>query len=393
MLGELVIRRLCLGRQDGAGMRTALARVWTVFITIAFVQLANALQTDLLSVRADLEAFRPDIIGYVMSAYYVGYSLAPLTGRFIIGKLGHVVVIIVMSVLAAAFIALAAFLISPGLWAIFRGISGFVLSTLYIAIESWIHDSVENEARGRVFSVYMVVQLVSMTSAQALFAGSDPRLSGPFLLAGALFFVSGMPVIRAKPVRNDLPPEPFGIIQLFRISPLGASITILAGVSWSMVFTFGPIYARHAGFGVQGTASFMAAAMVGGAVMQFPFGWLSDHLGRRATLAIMSALAVAASVLGLWADGHGAAMKLVASFLVGGFVFTLYAISAARTNDRVAAQNRVAAAAGLVLLFGLGSILGPTMSGHAVASLGSAGYFIVLALTMSVSLAATALRR
>lgn len=374
-------------------MRTALARVWTVFITIGFVQLANALQTDLLSVRADLEAFRPDIIGYVMSAYYVGYSIAPLTGRFIIAKSGHVVVIIVMSVLAAVVIALPAFLISPVLWAVFRAVSGFVLSTLYIAIESWIHDSVENEARGRVFSMYMVVQLVSMTSAQALFAGSDPRSAGPFLIAAALFLVSGMPVIGAKPVRDELPPEPFGIIRLFRISPIGGAVTVLAGVSWSMVFTFGPVYARHSGFGVQGTASFMASAMVGGAVMQFPFGWLSDHLGRRATLAVMSALAVAASLLGLWADGHDSVMKLVASFLVGGFVFTLYAISAARTNDLVAAQNRVAAAAGLVLLFGLGSILGPIMSGHAVASLGTAGYFIVLALTMCVSLAATALRR
>ncbi len=374
-------------------MRAAIARVWTVFITIGFVQLANALQTDLLSVRADLETFRPDVIGYVMSAYYIGYSLAPLMGRFIIARLGHVAVILVTSALTAVVIALPAFFISPALWAVFRAISGFVLSTLYIAIESWIHDSVENEARGRVFSMYMVVQLVSMTSAQALFAGSDPLSTGPFLLAGALFLVSGVPVIRARPVHEDLPPEPFGIVHLFRISPLGAAVTVLAGVSWSMVFTFGPVYARHAGFDVQGTASFMAAAMVGGAVMQFPCGWLSDHAGRRATLAIMSASAVAASVLGLWADGEGATMKLVASFLVGGFVFTLYAISAARTNDLVTPQNRVAAAAGLVLLFGLGSILGPTLSGHAVASLGSAGYFIVLALTMSVSFAATALRR
>jgi MFS family permease len=374
-------------------MRAALARVWTVFITIGFVQLANALQTDLLSVRADLEAFGPDTIGYVMSAYYVGYSLAPMTGRFIIEKLGHVVVIIAMSVSAAVVIALPAFLISPVLWAVFRMASGFVLSTLYIAIESWIHDSVENEARGRVFSAYMVVQLVSMTSAQVLFAGSNPQMPGPFLLAATLFLLSGAPVIRTRPVRRDLPPEPFGIIHLFRISPMGATITILAGVSWSIVFTFGPIYARHAGFDVQGTASFMAAAMVGGAIMQFPFGWLSDHAGRRATLAIMSASAVAASLLGLWADDQGDTSKLVASFLVGGFVFTLYAISAARTNDLVAAQNRVAAAAGLVLLFGLGSILGPLMVGHAVASFGTAGYFNVLALTMCMSLAATALRR
>src|SRR5437667_12871554 len=102
----------------------------------------------------------------------------------------------------------------------------------------------------------MVVQLVAMTAAQVLFAAGDPRSSGPFLLAGALFFFSGGPVIGAKPVRDDLPPEPFGIVRLFRISPMGAMITVLAGVSWSMVFTFGPVYARHAGFDVRETASF-----------------------------------------------------------------------------------------------------------------------------------------
>jgi len=374
-------------------MRTALKRVWTVLITVGFVQLANALQTDLLSVRADLEGFGPDVIGYVMASYYAGYSLAPLTGRFIIGQLGHVRVILATSVLAAIVIVLPAYAVSPLLWALFRAISGFVLSTLYIAVESWIHDSVENAARGRVFSAYMVVQLVAMTAAQALFAAGDPRAAGPFLLAGVLFFISGGPIVRAKPVRDDLPPEPFGIVHLFRVSPMSVLITILAGVSWSMVFTFGPVYAQHAGFNVRETAMFMAAAMVGGAVTQFPFGWLSDHAGRRATLVVMSAASILASLFGLWADDHGAVAKIIASFLVGGSVFTLYAISAARTNDLVTPQNRIAAAAGLVLLFGLGSILGPLVSGHAVASLGTGGYFIVLAATMCLSLAATALRR
>lgn len=374
-------------------MRTALARVWTVFVTIFFVQLANALQTDLLSVRADLEAFGPGVIGVVMAAYYVGYSVAPLTGRFLIARLGHTATIALMSVSAAAVIVAPAYAISPLAWAGFRAISGFALSTLYVAAESWIHDSVGNEARGRVFSAYMVVQLVAMTGAQVLFGISNPHSAVPFLLAGALFFVSGAPVLRSEPLRHDLPPEPIGILRLFQVSPLGATITVLAGISWAIVFTFGPVYARHAGSDVHETAIFMAAAMLGGACLQFPFGWLSDRIGRRATLAIISAGAVAAVGLGLWSDAGGMILKDVASFFVGGFVFTLYAISAARTNDLIAPQTRIAAAAGLVLLFGLGSILGPLLSGEAVAALGTSGYFIVLGLSMCVSLAAAALCR
>jgi MFS family permease len=374
-------------------MRAALARVWTVFIAIALVQIANGLQTDLLSFRADFERFGPTVIGYVMSSYYIGYSLAPLTARPIVSRLGHSLVIATMSALAGIAIIAPAYLVTPVWWAVFRVLSGFVLSSLYIAIESWIHDSVDNEKRGRVFSAYMVVQLVSLTSAQYLFGLSDPRIAVPFLVAGALFLIGGLPVIGSQPVRHDAPPEPFGIPALYRASPVGATITVLAGVSWSIVFTFGPVYARHAGFDVQETALFMGAAMVGGAATQFPFGWLSDHLGRRPTLAIMSALAIAASALGYWADSEGALAKHAASFFAGGFIFTLYAISAARVNDVVTPQNRIAAASGLILLFGVGSIVGPTLSGYAVAALGSPGYFVALGATMLASLAATAMRR
>jgi MFS family permease len=374
-------------------MRTALAKVWTVFVAIAFVQLANALQTDLLSLRADIEGFGPAVIGYVMSSYYVGYSLAPLTARRIVAAFGHVPVIVTMSIAAAVVIVAPAYVVSPIAWAAFRLISGFVLSSLYIAIESWIHDSVDNDARGRVFSAYMVVQMTAMTAAQFVFGSADPRAAFPFLLSGALFAVSGIPVIRSQPTRHDAPPEPFGILRLLRISPLGAVVTILAGVSWAIVFTFGPVYARHAGFDVHASSIFIAAAMIGGALMQFPFGWLSDHFGRRGTLAIMSAGAVIASLFGLWANGEGAAAKDAASFLAGGFIFTLYAIAAAQLNDHVAPGNRVSAAAGLVLLFGLGSIVGPILCGQVVAQFGAAGYFLALTAITLASLAATLLRR
>jgi len=47
----------------------------------------------------------------------------------------------------------------------------------------------------------------------------------------------------------------------------------------------------------------------------------------------------------------------------------------------------------LVLLFGLGSILGPLASGGAMSSMGANGYYIVLAATLAASLAVTAITR
>ena len=137
----------------------------------------------------------------------------------------------------------------------------------------------------------------------------------------------------------------------------------------------------------------MALAMIGGAIVQFPMGWLSDSIGRRPTIALMSAGGIAVALFGMWADRQGDVAKYVASALAGGLIFPMYAISAAHTNDAIAPQNRVAAAAGLVLLFGLGSIFGPLVCGGAVTGMGSAGFYAVLAATLTLSLAATAVTR
>ncbi|HUJ02830.1 MAG TPA: hypothetical protein VLW75_04265, partial [Rhizomicrobium sp.] len=59
-------------------MRVALLAVWAVIVTGGVMQTANALQTDLLGVRAGLELFPSWSIGVLMAGYYVGYSAGPL---------------------------------------------------------------------------------------------------------------------------------------------------------------------------------------------------------------------------------------------------------------------------------------------------------------------------
>lgn len=375
-------------------MRAAVASVWAVIVTIGFVQLANGLQSSLLGVRAGIEAFPAWTIGLIMACYYLGYSAAPLTSRRIIGRIGHVLTMTAGAVMAAIMIVGHAYLVTPIGWAILRTISGFSLSSLYVGAESWIHDRVENKNRGRVFSIYIIAQMIGMTGSQLLLSAGNPTSVFPFILSGSLFAISCLPVLYAKSSAPDhAPPEPFGLLKLFHAAPLGVVATVLAGVSWSIVFTFGPVYAQRHGLSLYQVSLFMALAMVGGAIVQFPMGWLSDAVGRRRTISLMSAGGLAVSLLGLKVSGDGFVAQCIASVLVGGLIFPVYAISAAHTNDAVTPQNRVSAAAGLVLLFGVGSIFGPLLSGFAMSAIGTEGYYVVLAVTMMASLAAAAVTR
>src|SRR5262249_4306385 len=152
--------------------------------------------------------------------------------------------------------------------------------------------------------------------------------------------------------------EPFGIRRLYAVSPMGVIATALAGVSWSIVFTFGPVYAHNAGFDIKGVSLFMGVAMVAAAIVQYPLGWVSDHIGRRFTVMLMCAGGAAAAAFGWWADGQADLYKLIGSAALGALSFPLYSLTVAHTNDGVAQEARVPAASGLVLLFGLGSIAG-----------------------------------
>ncbi len=374
-------------------MHAALLAVWAVMLAAGILQTANGVQTDLLGVRAGIAAFPAWSIGVMMAGYYTGFSMGPILSPSIIRRLGHMRAIALGVGVAASVIFAHGLFVSPIAWTLLRALCGFFLSMSYVAVESFINDRIDSDSRGRVFSIYMVLQMAGMTLAQGIFLAADPATIVPFVLCAMLFLLSALPLRFVTGGKDAPPPEPFGLVRLFRLSPLGVVATLLAGTSWSVLFTFGPVYAQRKGFNLQGISLYMSLAMVTGALLQFPLGWLSDLIGRRTTIALLCAGATLAAVLGAWADARGAWLQDVAIALSGGLIFPLYALSAAHTNDFVEPANRVAASAGLILLFGLGSIVGPLAAGAAMTMLGPVGFFGVLAAAMLAGLATASAAR
>lgn len=375
-------------------MKSALQSTWLVILAAGLVQTANGLETDILGVRAGLEGFSAFALGIIMASYYVGYSTGPLASHAVVARAGHARSIVVFTLVAALAIVLHGLEVTVVAWAVLRLISGFALAIVFIGFESWINARAENRVRGRVFSLYLVAQMSGMTIAQILLNAGDPMTLILFVLSAAIFVVGTLPIIAARrKAPEKSPPVPFNIFALMRLSPMGAAATILSGVSWAIVFTFGPVYAQRAGFSIAQISLYMGVAMVGGALLQFPLGWLSDVIGRRATILIMSVGGVAASLFGIAMHTQAPLYQYLPFALIGAFVLPLYGLAAAHANDSVRPEIRIAAAAGLVLLFGLGSIAGPLLVGSAIAMLGASGFFIVLAGVMGLSVAATALPR
>ena len=370
-------------------MRTAITAVWATIVCAFFIQTANSLQTDLIGLMAD-GVFSSSVIGALMAIYYAGYIFAPFFGRVLIARIGHAGTVVFAMVLPAAVILLQPLIITGPAWALFRLLSGFAMSLSYVAVESWIHGRVENAQRGRVFSLYMFAQLLGMTVAQGLFGLGSVNDYGMFAAAAALFLCAAVPVVLSRrSAPSGIPPMPLALPTLFRLAPMGACATVLAGLSWAILFTFGPVYAKRVGFNISGIGLFMALAVAAGGLVQMPAGWMSDHLGRRPVLFILFGGGVVASLLAIIAQG--ATASLIAVALSGGFIFPIYAVSAAAVNDHVAQEARVAAAGGLVLLFGIGSVFGPLLCGALMGAIGPYGFFVLLAATMATGFVTTLL--
>ncbi|MDE2184947.1 MAG: hypothetical protein KGJ78_18185, partial [Alphaproteobacteria bacterium] len=89
------------------------------------------------------------------------------------------------------------------------------------AYESWLNERVHNRLRGRIFSVYMLAQMVAITAAQLPFGLGDVRTPQLFLLAGVLLALAALPVIVARHrAPAAVPPQPLHVFACLLIRHL-----------------------------------------------------------------------------------------------------------------------------------------------------------------------------
>lgn len=169
---------------------------------------------------------------------------------------------------------------------------------------------------------------------------------------------------------------------LYRISPTGTLGCLVTGLANGAFWSLAPVFT----FGVTGNISdaavVMTAAVIGGAVAQWPIGETSDRVGRRPVLLAVSGLgALAGLALVLLSGGVtvGALFLLAAGW--GAVAFPLYAISVAYANDLADPSEYVTVSSGLLLVYGIGAIIGPFVASAAISLLGPRMLFAYTAAT------------
>ena len=148
--------------------------------------LANGLQGTLLGVRAGIEGFSTFTTGILMSGYFVGMFIGSLLTPLLVNRVGHIRVFSALASLASISILFHGVYIEPWIWMAMRIVTGISFAGFYVVTESWLNDRADNETRGKVLSVYMVIVTGCMGAGQFLLNLAEPNTIDLFILISVI---------------------------------------------------------------------------------------------------------------------------------------------------------------------------------------------------------------
>ena len=361
--------------------------IGALLLGVALLLLGGGLLNTLLAIRGGLEGYSDSSMGWIMSGYFVGFFIGTFLALPIIQRIGHIRTFAFCAAIAACSVLLHVLLVNPVGWLLLRVVTGSSLVIFYTVIESWLNGYTPSEQRGKVFSIYMVVNLGSLALAQQLLRLDSPSAFTLFALGAILVTLSVLPVTwtrLAQPEVSKVSKVKYG--DLYRVAPVAMAGALLSGLAMGAFWGMSAVYGRRIGLDSNSVATFISCAIVGGALLQFPLGRYSDTHDRRKVLAVVCCgAALAALLLALLSMAGQWVMLAIA--LYGGMAFAVYPVCVAHLSDHLDAESMLSGSSGILLLHGVGAAIGPALAGQLMGVLGPQAlpiYFVCMQMLLAV---------
>ncbi len=284
----------------------------------------NGLQSTLIALRGAEEGFSPATIGFMGTAYFGGFLLGCVFVTRILKAVGHIRSFSALAAIASAGTLLIVLIIDPVFWSAMRFATGFCFAGLFTIMESWLNSGVQNRDRARVLALYRIIDIGSVTGAQFLIPVFGAGGFAIFAIMSIMITLSLVPVSLGDR-SNPTPPESvkLDLARVWRISPLGCIGCIAVGMTNSAFRTLSPVYAEEIGMSVTDVVTFVSVGIIGGAIIQYPLGHLSDLWDRRRILLITTCGAMLSALSLVFLAGTGPLANFVLVFVFGSFAMPL----------------------------------------------------------------------
>ncbi len=355
-------------------MIRSLLSVRALLLAIFVLMAGSGFLSTLIAIRLDQQGAGALVIGLAATAYFGGLALGSLRVAPIIARIGHIRAFATFVSIYSATSLTYAIVDLPAIWTVLRFIDGFVMSGVFVCLESWLNKLAKPGDRSTILAAYMISLYAGQAVGQFLLNLGDNAPALPFMLSAILLSLALLPVLLTQieqPVLEQI--QPFSLKRLYAASPLGIIGTLVTGIMLGAFYGLGAVFAQRAGLPLSQVALFTSCVIGGGVALQYPLGWLSDRFDTRRVIILCMVLSAALSAVLSVADSPAAIF--IGGALFGGFVFALYPLCVAHSNDHLEESERVAASSGLVLVYSAGAVAGPQMGSVAMSIFGPPGLF------------------
>lgn len=338
-----------------------------LFITSAGVMLFNL----------KVDAF---LIGVVNASFFAGVAIGAIFSIKILQRVGHIRSFCFFAALYGLGILAHTLNDNVYCWIVFRVFLGFGDSGLLMIIESWLNEKSESSFRSRVLSFYSLSFYFSYLVSTLLLSLNMSMLN-VFLISSIFLFLSLIPISLTKIKEPQIPTaKRVDFPKLSSIVPLALLGSFISGITLNGFFTMSSVYVLSLGYEAKEVALFLACAIGGGFIIQLPMGKFSDTFGRRNAILVTSFVAFCASIA-LFYFANNIKIQYIASFFLGCGIFTFYSLSLARANDVLEDRSRIVEVnRGLLLSYGIGSLISPILLGVLLKLFGYIGFLCVFAI-------------
>lgn len=355
--------------------------LWRVMLGTTCVVLSFSLLNPVLAVRLQTGGASSTAIGLFATLPFLSVAaLVPLVPRLFarIG-VGHAYRI----GLTLELIACLGYLLTNDyhLWCALGVMAGLGAAAAWNATEALIAHNVPASHRGRLTGLYQALLGAGMAVGPMLpgVLGLDSTQSNLLAAGGlalGLCLTLSPAVTHLKAMHDDH--EPMSLMAAWRFRPALAWAAVVGGVFEVGLGSITTAYGSQIGLDLGAATSIAGALGFGSFALQYPLGWLADHLPAR-RLFVIGAVALVLSALAFIQAAQVPSLLWVCAALWGAVGGALYTLSMIRVAHDFAHTSALAGTSAMIAGYTAGGALGPIISGWVFDHHGVAGQGLWLA--------------
>ncbi|SLN43993.1 MFS transporter [Oceanibacterium hippocampi] len=335
--------------------------------------LSYGISIPLVSFVLESRGYSSGLIGLLAATPSVAlFAIAPFVAR-LVRIVGARPLAWISLLTVAASVGLLPVLDNLPCWFLLRIAMGVADGILFSVSESWINMLAGDARRGRVLAIYTSVMAAGFAIGPALLGlvGTEGWL--PFAVATGIILTGLLPLSLTGPGLPDLDgTASHGLMGFVARAPTLSLAVLLTGYVDAVLISLLPVYGLRSGLSASASALMITVGALGSLLLQYPIGWLADHVDRQKVFLGCGVGLVAGALLLPFVAGKSILLWPML-LLWCGACFGLYTVAMTLLGQRFTGPELVVGNAAFAALWGIGGITGPVIAGEAMDRFGKEG--------------------